>query len=79
MIHFFLLKPVLLEILNNFQTTWICKNADVYPAEPAKMQQTLEVPGYNFVKSFVISWVSALAWWEQLLRRQVHALHGSIK
>lgn len=54
MIHFFLLKPVLLEILNNFQTTWICKNADVYPAEPAKMQQTLEVPGYNFGKSFLV-------------------------
>lgn len=55
MIHFFLLKPVLLEILNNFQTTWICKNAAVYPAEPAKVQQTLEVAGCNFNRSMLAS------------------------
>lgn len=55
MIHFFLLKPVLLEILNNFQTAWICKNADVYPAEPAEMQRTPEVPSYYFGKSIPAS------------------------
>lgn len=27
-----------MQTLNNLQTAWICRNAGVYPVEPAKMQ-----------------------------------------